>query len=390
MWRFLISLPGRLIISLLLSFLLASWVAPTTVQVFYTFSCLLKDILLFLLPFVILTYLASSLMAFERQGPLLIVLSLGLIVAANAMEVLLAYGIGSATMPLLAQGPVDFLKISSKPMEPFFKFPFAPILSSDKAMMTGIGIGLLMYFITPLKVLKPWVLEARSWSTKALQICFIPFLPLYIFGFSLKLQHDNVLSLIFIHYGRVFVLSCLIIFAYILALHWVGARRSWGKVRGYFKEMLPPCIAGFSTMSSAACLPLTLHATEKNLDDKSFADFIVPTTVNIHLTADNISIPLAAMSLLMMLGKPLPGLMEYLPFVAFYCLAKFSAAGVPGGGVLVTIPVVEHYLGVPSEVAALLATLYMLQDPILTVGNLLGNSGFALVSRRFLNRFLAA
>jgi len=85
---------------------------------------------------------------------------------------------------------------------------------------------------------------------------------------------------------------------------------------------------------------------------------------------------------MMMTGQPFPDFSTYLIFTIFYCLTKFSAAGVPGGGVLVILPVAQAYLGLSPEMATLLFTIYVLQDPLITAANVMGNGAFALITAK--------
>jgi Na+/H+-dicarboxylate symporter len=105
------------------------------------------------------------------------------------------------------------------------------------------------------------------------------------------------------------------------------------------------------------------------------------------MIGDSLSIPLSALCLLMMSGQPIPDISTYLSFVFYYCLAKFSAAGIPGGGVIVILPVVQAHLGLNETMTSLLATIYILKDPILTAANVMGNGAFALLSRKAVSFF---
>jgi Na+/H+-dicarboxylate symporter len=60
-------------------------------------------------------------------------------------------------------------------------------------------------------------------------------------------------------------------------------------------------------------------------------------------------------------------------------VAKFSAAGVPGGTIIIMIPVLEAYLGFSPEMSSVIMTMYMLFDPFCTSANVLGNGLFAIV-----------
>ena len=70
--------------------------------------------------------------------------------------------------------------------------------------------------------------------------------------------------------------------------------------------------------------------------------------------------------------------MGYLIFACYFVMAKFSVAAVPGGGILVMLPILERYLGFDATMLSLITALYILFDPIITCANVLGNGGFAM------------
>ncbi|MBA3284675.1 MAG: cation:dicarboxylase symporter family transporter, partial [Nitrosopumilus sp.] len=75
--------------------------------------------------------------------------------------------------------------------------------------------------------------------------------------------------------------------------------------------------------------------------------------------------------------RGLPDLSLFLIFACYFVLAKFAVAAVPGGGVLVMLPILERYLDFSPEMLSLITTLYILFDPIITSANILGNGAFA-------------
>ena len=77
-------------------------------------------------------------------------------------------------------------------------------------------------------------------------------------------------------------------------------------------------------------------------------------------------------------GVAEPGLLNYLIFAGYFVLAKFSVAAVPGGGILVMLPILERYLGFDPVMLSLITALYILFDPIVTSANVLGNGCFAM------------
>jgi Na+/H+-dicarboxylate symporter len=380
------SIPFQIICSVILGILLQPFLSFQGCAFFYTMSLGFKDLLMAFLPLVIFGYVTSSLLSFQKAVPLLIFATLALIVCSNALCALLSYGVGGMVLPYLTPNSLR-LTLPSNSLTPLGSLPLNPFITPDRALLLATCVGLIGCVSPRFRALveKP-VLGLREIVTKILNKLIIPLLPLYVFGFIVKLQYDGSIGLIVHSYGQVFVLSCALIIVYILFLYSAAALFSLSRLKGYLKEMLPPFATAFSTMSSAATLPLTLKATENNIQSRQFAGFIIPATVNIHLVGDGLGIPLASLALLLMGGHALPDLYHYLPFVLYYCLAKFSTAGVPGAGVLIILPVVEKYLGLSADMMAFLTALYILQDPIFTSANVMGNGAFAILTHRLFKK----
>ena len=131
-------------------------------------------------------------------------------------------------------------------------------------------------------------------------------------------------------------------------------------------------------------MPLTLNGTEKNSANPLLARSIISATVNIHLIGDCFAIPIFAFAILKSFGLPNPDLSTYLVFAGYFVFAKFSVAAVPGGGILVMLPILEKHLGFKPEMLSLITALYILFDPVITSANVMGNGAFALlISKHF-------
>ena len=78
-------------------------------------------------------------------------------------------------------------------------------------------------------------------------------------------------------------------------------------------------------------------------------------------------------------GIPFPEFSQYIIFSLHFVLAKFAVAAIPGGGVLVMLPVMQAYLGLNADMLALVTALYVLFDPLITTCNVAGNSAMAII-----------
>jgi Na+/H+-dicarboxylate symporter len=332
-----------------------------------------------------MSYIASAILSLEQKAPLLILTIILLVCASNILAAQAAYYVGIIGLPLLAGGKLVGLSQIQETITPLVSFPDMEILSPSFSMIIGMIYGLI-FGIKRNAMAQNLAFKVRDFVTVLLQKSFIPLLPVYVFGFVLKMQKEGTLTILFENCGQIILLMCGFMLTYILLAYVLVYRGNPKLFIPALKNMFPPIFTGFTTMSSAATMPVTLVGVEKNLKDPQFAQLIVPTTVNIHMLGDTLGIPLLALAVLQLSGLPLPDTLTYLSFTLYFCITKFSVAGIPGGGVLVCLPILQEHLGLPPEMGPLVATLYILQDSIFTSSNVAGNGVFALICHRVLTR----
>lgn len=388
MTKYLKLLPVQLVLCLVVAFLVEPYSTQTSVQVFYTISLVFKDILMFVLPVVIFSYITAALLSLEQRAPILLVSILLLISVSTAIAVFVSYGVSFTFLPSLISPSSTAVSLTSlRTIKPLFEWPLPTLFSPEKVMLTGIAFGLFFNFFRFSPVID-FVLRLRDGVNYTLRHTLIPLLPIYVFGFVLKLQYEGSLTLLMQSYAQVFAITVTFMVVYLSFLYLVGSGFQPRKALLSVQTMLPAGITGFCTMSSAATMPITLEETEKNLKNPTFADLVIPTTVNNHLLGDALGLPLMGLAILLVNGQPFPALATYTIFAFYFCLAKFSTAGIPGGGVIVLLPVLQSYLGLTPEMLSLITTLYILQDPMFTSANVMGNGAFAMICERILARLI--
>lgn len=371
----------------------------------YTLSCIIKDLLMLALPYIIFCYMWAAIVSFGNTGFILIASTFVLIIIANLIALFTAYTAGMAILPHIVTHSIPHFSADTadaiKSLWSLSDIITVDFLQAKHGMIAGTTLGFITILLssrhllvfgsstlnratTAAKYLNTMSLHARNKATMALKIGFIPFLPLYVLGFIVKLSCDGQLHNLIQGCAKTALFIWFLIIAHLTFWYYVGSGFNMKKAFTAIKNMLPAGLTGFTTMSSSATMPVTLECMEKNLKDPAFANFFAPATANPHMTGDGLSITIVAMALLLMTGHQLPPLSVFIIFAMHYCLVKFSAAGVPGGGVIVILPVARDYLGLDETMMPLLQTIYMLQDPILTSTNVMGNGAFSLVAHRLM------
>lgn len=382
--KILKSLPFRLFFCVVIAFCFAKEVGEERILIFYTISCIMKEILMFLLPVIIFSYIFSAIISLERNAPKLILLILILVTISNGLSSITAYFVGRVTLPFISlANQLNFSNIQE--MQPLWSLGIKSLISSDQMMFSAIILGMIFYFKKNEKVEKFSVIM-QNMVNIFLKKCFIPCLPIYVLGFVLKMQFEGMLTILFENYAQVFILICLLIIAYIASLYLVAANFSLNIFKKYLKSMFVPGLTGFTTISSAVTMPVTITAVENNTGDKAFARMIIPSTVNIHMIGHGLSIPVTALSILLLSGQAMPDITTFVQFVLYFCIAKFSASAVPGGGIIVILPILQSQLGFSAEMCSIIIMLDILQDAVLTSANVMGNGAFAIIAHKIYKR----
>jgi|SRR5579862_6529010 len=353
--------------------LASPYLSASCKSVLFGISLSIKSIIIFTLPFLIFGLMFKTAVNIARKATKMILWLLAAVVGSSFVALLMSYCIGSYTfgMHLSMIAPQ-----AAGSLQPIWALSLPKWIGNDFAMIAGLCMGVLLVRLKP-----HWAERISSAVDKIVNKILkiiLYMIPLFIAGFVVKLSHDQVMSYILCNYSLIFGLIACAVFSYIALLYLAVNRFRWRPFIRSIKNMLPAGIAGFGSMSSAASMPLTILGAEKNARNPELARSIVPATVNIHLIGDCFATPIFAFAILNQFGMAEPTFVHYLVFAFYFVLAKFSVAAVPGGGILVMLPILESYFGFNAEMLSLITALYILFDPVITSANVLGNGGFAL------------
>lgn len=341
-------------------------------KIAYSISLSIKAVIVLLLPFIIFSLLLKTILSFSNSATKLIGTILVFVCCSNFISTFLSHYVGIGIYHL------DFSMISpeqSSELLPLWILKLPSFIANDKAMFAGIITGIILSRVMPEKSVS---LANKIDRLAGILLQFIVYLiPLFVAGFIIKLQYDGVVSVIIKDYFFIFLLIALAQFVYIGFAYFSLNQANIASFLNNLKNMLPAAISGFSTMSSAASMPLTMIGVESNAQNKELVRAVIPATVNIHLVGDCFAIPIFAYAVLKSFGMEEPSLLTYLTFTFYFVLAKFSVAAIPGGGIIVMLPILEAYLHFNSEMMSLITALYILFDPVITSANVLGNGAFA-------------
>ena len=376
-----ISPPFIIIISALVSLALNTILSVQTKSWLFSISALIKDLLVFSIPFLVfaLIFQATSSLSTRTKSTMTYIF-LG-VIASNFLATFSSQLFGHIAYqytPILTQPSC------SEQLKQLVFLPFKNIISCDVALFLGCILPAVLRKIRPQSVTA--VNKVCAKITHWIFTAITHIIPVFIFGFLIKLAHEKQLS-IAAEYASVIGIVLTGSLSYILLLFLLGTGSIKNTIRR-IKDIAPALINGFSTMSSSSTIPILTKGLRAHSPSPQFIDLSIPSTINIHLIGDCFAIPTLAFAIMKTFDMPLPDIMTFLTFTGYFVLAKFSVAGVPGGGVLVMLPIIEKCFNFSGNKLSLIVALYILFDPIITCVNILGNSALSVVGERFLGRRL--
>ena len=381
-WQF--KLPVMLLAIILFAYGVGPYLPLDVKRFLYFWSHAFKQLLLFVLPFIIFSLLLFSIVHLKAGAVRLILILLPLLVVSNFLSIWLAYGSGNY---IVEHAQLSLLtNINEMELEPLWNFSLPSLIPSSYAMIAAVVFGLLSVAYFPAQGQKISLTFSKI-TAFILNKLVLPFLPVMILGMMIKLQHDDTLELLFNNFAYIFGAISVVQVAYIVFLYMAINKFKSSLWMANLRNMMPPLITAFSTMSSAVTMPLTLIATRKNVHDPDVVNFVIPSTVNFHLIGDCIAMPICAMAIMVSFGYELPSISHYFIFSLYYSIARFSGAAIPGGGALILMPLCESMFGFTADMLLLIPILNLLFDPMITAMNVLGNGVFAIYFNKIYHAF---
>lgn len=380
----------QILMSIALAFFLPAIVRVQFVEIFFAVSTFLVDMLLFLLPIVVFTFIAVALVHIETKNLWVVGLVFACVLASNIVAVLAACGYAFGLFEIFDLRPcAGFHQSPVAPIDPAFRIVFPSWLSTRSALLLGLLFGAGMHLLQRRPDIQNFFHRGLEGLNKAvvffLKSIFVPLIPVYVFGFCLKLSYEGALTHLFSSYGCVFLAAFAFVIFYVLFLYALGG--GVFRIIPSLKNMLPAGLMGFSTMSGAAAMPVAIEGAIKNTHDAPLCKLVIPTSSNVHMVGDNIIITITALSLLLISGAPFPDPYALVLYACAYAVAKLSCVGVPGASVLVVLPVLEQHFGFTPSMIGVLTTIYILQDSLGTASNVMANGAFAMIVKRIFARF---
>jgi len=152
-------------------------------------------------------------------------------------------------------------------------------------------------------------------------------------------------------------------------------------VKSFFKHIIEPSVTSIATQSSLATMPVNLKAASRIGVPKDIREIILPIGATMHMDGTVLSSILKISFLFGIFGQQFTGIGTYATAILLSILGGVVMSGVPGGGLIGEMLIVNMY-GFPPEAFPIIATIGFLVDPPATWLNATGDTVAAMVVTR--------
>ena len=350
------------------------------VQLFVSFSTVFSAFLSFAIPLIIIGFIVPGIGSLAQGAGKMLGITVGLAYLSSILAGFLALTCALLLYPIILKGQqlASFDNPENALSTGYVSIQLTPIMGVLSALILSFILGL---GITALKTRAMLNLfeDFQVIVEKMLSYVIIPLLPVHIVGVFANMTLAGQVAKIL----TVFVW----VFAMIFILHWVtltlqysvaGAvsRRNPFKM---LKTMMPAYLTAIGTQSSAATIPVTVRSAKKAGISPRVVDFAIPLCATIHLSGSMITITSCSVAVLFMTGQH-PDFGSLAPMILVLGVMMVAAPGVPGGGVMTAIGLLQSMLGFDESMIALMIALYLAQDSLGTATNVTGDATIATLT----------
>ena len=355
-----IPLIAKLIIAVTLGIVLGSTLSTSIIRVFVTFSSIFSSFLGFTIPLIIVGFIVPGISQVSNNAGKLLGLSTGVAYISTIIAGTFAFLTAEAVLPnILANATLQsFKNPEDLLLKPFIEFKMTPIFDVTTALIISfiLGIGISA---TQSEGLKQGFADFGEIIEKLLSTVIIPLLPFYILGVFMNITASGEVFKILKIFAMVFVLIIIMHVIIIIIQYFVAGTLN---ARNPFKmlvNILPAYMTAIGTQSSAA---------------------------TIHLSGSTITLTTCASAVFWLQhGAAFPSAAVMIKFILLIGVTMVAAPGVPGGGVMAALGLLQSVLGFNEIMLSLMIALYITQDSFGTACNISGDGALSAIVDR-LNR----
>ena len=373
----------KLILGLIAGIIIGKIGFVPLLRIMMTFNGLFGNFLQFVIPLIILGFVAPGIGDLGKKAGKLLAVTTVLAYGSTIVSGSLAFFTNSILLRKILPAGAALAEGSH---------PEAGLLSGyltvDMPPIMGVMTALLMAFVIGIGIavvegttLKNFMNEIQTIVEKIITNIIIPFLPLYIAGIFANMTYAGEIVKIMSVFAKVFGIIIILHFVILLVQYTIAGTLAGANPILLIRKMLPAYFTAIGTQSSAATIPVTLNQTKENGVNEGIADFTIPLCATIHLSGSTITLVSCSMAVMMLHGMPIT-FSGMFGFILMLGVTMVAAPGVPGGAVMAALGLLESMLGFGPELTSLMIALYLTQDSFGTACNVTGDGAISIIVNR--------
>lgn len=353
------------------------------VRILATFSSLFGSFLSFVIPLIIIGFIVPGIASLGGKAGKGLLITTIIAYASTVVAGFAAYIAGAALLPKLIKGNM-LLSEGGQSIEPLFSIDIPPIMNVMSALTLAFVLGIGLSKIKNSSMAKAMD-EFNSVVLMIVTKVLIPLVPIYIGCVFAKLSFSGEIFTTLKSFGIVYVILFSLQILYIIIQYCIAGLIKKENPFKLIKNMFPAYMTAVGTQSSAATIPVTLQCVKKNNVSEEVLDFVVPLGATIHLAGDTITLVLTAMAVMYMNGQT-PTFVMIAPFIFMLGVTMIAAPGIPGGGVMAALGLLETMLGFGVVETPIMIALHAAQDSFGTATNVTGDGAIAILVDSIINK----
>ena len=379
----------RIILAIIIGILVGLYLPATIVKVLVTFNGLFGNFLDFVIPLIIIGFVAPGIGDLGDKAGKMLAVTAGIAYGSTVISGLFAFFTSSTVLPkFLKKGALNLTSVNAEEglLNAFFEVQMPPMFEVMTALLFAFILGVGMAIIKG-NHLKDIMHEFQEIVAKLINSIIIPLLPIHICGIFANMAHSGQVFTILSIFSKVFVLIILMHLIILLFQFTLSGSIAGSNPLKLLKNMIPAYFTAVGTQSSAATIPVTLKQTKENGVSEDIADFVVPLCATIHLSGSTITLTTCSVAIMMITGMDL-SFKAMFPFILMLGVTMVAAPGVPGGAVMAALGLLESMLGFSQPMLTLMIALYLAQDSFGTACNITGDGAIAILVNKIAGKEL--
>ena len=353
------------------------------IRILSTFSELFGSFLSFIIPLIMIGFIVPGIASLGNNSGKALLITTVLAYISTLGAGFLAFIVGSNILPKFLKTNTLVLA-SGNDISSLFTIDISPMMSVTSALIFSFIMGISLSKIknsSILNLFNEFNVIVLNITSKAL----IPIVPFYIGSIFAKLSFSGEIFTTIKSFAIVYTILFLLQGLYILIQYSFASTINKSNPFKLIKNMIPAYLTAVGTQSSSATIPVTAECVKNNEVSEEVTDFVIPLAATIHLAGDTITLVLTSMAVMYMTGR-VPTLSVMLPFIFMLGVTMVAAPGVPGGGVMAALGILESMLGFGTLEKPIMIALHAAQDSFGTATNVTGDGAIAIIMDKILNK----